>query len=153
MQLDTVLANFLKTPPYYPCLLLVHPEIHRLRSAMDDLVSRYGWPGVPVSTRLAEALLRVPYADRPRNVSQILRNVAEGIDAEVLLFHEIDLLFEPSLAVDPLAILRSISRIRPLVVTWPGSFDGGMLSYAVPEHAHYRTWSKPDLCSYCIQPI
>ena len=70
-----------------------------------------------------------------------------------LLVTQIDLLCEPILRLDPLALLRSASRQRPLIVAWPGNYSNGMLAYAVPEHSHYRTWPRPDLCDYCVQQL
>jgi hypothetical protein len=60
-----------------------------------------------------------------------------------VLCTEIDLLFEPSLELDPLPLLVDISRATRLVIAWPGSYVGGVLAYAAPEHAHYRTWRQP----------
>jgi len=68
-----------------------------------------------------------------------------------LLVTQIDLLFEPSLRLDPLTLLRGLSRQRPLLVAWPGSFQNGVLAYAVPEHSHYRIWPRPDLREDCVQ--
>jgi len=68
---------------------------------------------------------------------------------------DIDILFEPTLALDPLHLLRETSRLRPLIVLWPGAFVKGVLAYASadPAHAHYRTWGRPELCPDCIIPL
>lgn len=63
--------------------------------------------------------------------------------SERLYFTDISLLFEPSLALDPLALLQRLSEHRRLVVYWPGTWDGHTLTYAVPEHSHFRTWHEP----------
>jgi hypothetical protein len=61
----------------------------------------------------------------------------------VLCTH-IDLLFTPALQLDPLMLFRHLGKTAPLVVCWPGEYHDDVLSYAVPEHAHYRTWRHPD---------
>ena len=58
---------------------------------------------------------------------------------------DIDLLFEPTLELDPLGLLRDVSRVTRLVVAWPGSYADDVLAYAVPDHSHYRTWRKPGV--------
>jgi hypothetical protein len=70
-----------------------------------------------------------------------------------LLCTGIDLLFEPSLKLNPLHIFLDASRTTSLVIAWPGTCEEGKLTYAVPSHAHNRTWPTADLCDYCIVPI
>jgi len=62
-----------------------------------------------------------------------------------VLCTEIDLLFDPALELDPLRLLCDVGRVARLVVTWPGSYLHGVLSYAVPDHSHYRTWRNPEV--------
>lgn len=153
MNLHALLPQFLETPPYYPCMLLVNPDSKRLQAAVQELAAGYGWPRVDLSGRLAEHLIRYPIQDRPGHVAQIVQALVGDLGVGPVLCGGIDLLFEPSLSIDPLAILRMTSRTQPLIVAWAGTFAAGILAYAVPEHAHYRTWSQPDLCPYCIQSI
>ena len=49
------------------------------------------------------------------------------------------------LKLNPLGLLRHASRVTQLVVTWPGSYLGDVLAYAVPDHSYYRTWRKPEV--------
>lgn len=74
--------------------------------------------------------------------TQILSAFPEN--APVMLLTGIDLLFEPTLHLDPLTLLQQISRSQPLVVCWPGQWTPSGLSYAVPKHAHYRVWRNVD---------
>jgi len=62
-----------------------------------------------------------------------------------VLCTEIDLLFEPTLELDPLRLLCDVGRVARLVVTWPGSYHHDVLAYAVPDHRHYRTWRNPEV--------
>ena len=76
----------------------------------------------------------------PRLLRQGLTACLAGENAP-LICTDLDLLFEPALQLDPLPLLHQMGRRRPLVACWPGTCAGGLLAYAVPEHAHYRTWS------------
>ncbi len=84
--------------------------------------------GMPVSGHSIEACLAAA--------------IREAV-GDPLWLTDISLLFEPSLALDPLALLQRLAERRNLIVLWPGTWDGHTLTYAVPEHAHYRTWSDP----------
>lgn len=71
-------------------------------------------------------------------LEDVLREKAPG----PIICSDIDILFRPALDLDPLFIFRQISRFTSLIVLWPGSFKDGILSYAVPEHKHYRFWKE-----------
>jgi hypothetical protein len=62
-----------------------------------------------------------------------------------VLCTDIDLLFEPRLSLNPLRLFKDAGRITRLIVAWPGIYRDDVLSYAVPDHAHYRTWRNPKI--------
>ena len=62
-----------------------------------------------------------------------------------MLLDNIELLFDASLALDPLRLLEEISRNWTLVVAWPGHVEGGWLIYARPGHPEYRRYPVGDL--------
>lgn len=137
------IIDLLRTP--HPCLFLVHPEISKLEDATDQLLSTYGWARLSVGRELGDVLL----SESPQNRSRVARqwmpvrlgDLAPG----PVLCTEIDLLFDPSLELDPLALFSDVSRLCRMVVIWPGSYPNDVLAYAVPEHSHYRTWRKPGV--------
>jgi hypothetical protein len=147
------IAAFLTGSTYYPCLLLAHPDVRRLADAADELASTYGWPRLCIGRELSAALLPEPPARRPgaarRWVEIRLRELAPAGRSPVLCT-EIDLLFEPTLRLDPLRLLREASRATLLVVAWPGSYADDVLAYAVPEHGHYHTWRQPGVTIVCL---
>lgn len=145
--------KFLQSSPYHPCLLLVHPHIAQLRTAIEQLNRHFDWPTISVGTLLSKALLNVAPAKRSREAGKALRNAINQHRPGPLICTDIDLLFEPSLTLNPLHLLRQTSRQVTLVVTWPGTFENNVLAYAVPAHGHYRTWPQPDLCDTCIIPL
>lgn len=148
--LTNTIDRFLESPPYYRCLLLVHLEITYLKLVGQQVTKQYSWPMLFINHLLSQHLLNVAPRRRPlmapKAFSQIIRENQPG----PLVCNEIDLLFEPTLALDPLRLLREASRHATLVVLWPGTYTGDTLAYAVPEHANYQTWVQPDLCDYCI---
>ena len=145
-HIDALLAS----PPVYPCLLLVHPSISILNTTAQRLVDHYAWAVLSLGTVLSEALLAISARQRPGQVRSAINQAIHHTRPEPILCTDLDLLFEPTLKLDPLRLLRDWSRQTPLVAMWPGQYDGRTLSYAVPEHGHYRTWPRPDLCDRCI---
>lgn len=151
--MHSAIEKLLSNPPYNPCLLLVDRQPAALYARATLFQKQYGWPLLSVGEKLTPALLPLLPRERERAAPRLLAEEIRTAPPGALLVMQIDLLFEPSLRLDPFALLRGLSRQRTLIVAWPGSYNNGVLAYAVPEHSHYRTWPRPDLCEYCIQPL
>jgi hypothetical protein len=124
------------------CLLIVHLEAERAVAAVRALTDERGWPEIEVGRELSAALLNIAPGQRPRSAIAWLRARFSDMGPGPTVLTGIDILFEPSLELDPLALLRQLARVTPVVAAWPGSTGPSRLTYGVPEHAHYRTWSQ-----------
>lgn len=144
------LAALLATQIYYPCIILTDTDIAKLHSAARFLRSRFGWIEMSVAGILSAALLDVPPKHRPRVARKVFSQEIERRTLGPILCLDVDLMFEPSLELEPLRLFREASRQTPLVILWPGQSKDGILSYAVPVHPHYRTWRQTELCDGCI---
>lgn len=141
---DLVMSLLLKPNDLQPLTLLVHPSISILQGAVDELQATHGWPVVSVNGILTQALTCVEPHRRGVSAQHALEAALAALDKEPVILHHISLLFEPMLALDPLLALQQLTRQRRLVIAWPGTSTGERLCYAVPEHAHYRTWAIPE---------
>ena len=58
---------------------------------------------------------------------------------ETLFLTDIEILFDRSLRINPLSILKNAARNQAIIVDWPGriNFSTGKLTYASPEYADY----------------
>lgn len=134
-----------------PCVLLVHEDPVYLRRTAQEMAGRLGWPAISIGRLLSERLLDVPATRRPReaptHADELLRERAPG----PLVCTSIDLLFHPSLELNPLTLFRNAARATRLVVAWPGSYRSGLLAYAVPEHGHHRYWRDPEATIYSLE--
>ncbi len=144
-QLQVRLADFLNAPTYHRLCLIICPDIRRLAHAGEQIQRWYRWPTLSVGASLAAALLPVSPGRRSAQAAPLLTSAIEQLVHGPLLCTEIDLLFEPTLQLNPLRLLRDASRQAPLVVLWPGSYRTPRLAYATVEHAHYRLWQRTDL--------
>ena len=127
-----------------PLILLVHPSVARLGRGAEELCKVQGWPIVSLGRIVAEDVSSVLSRERPRAAERAVHSILDQSAPGPIICVDIDLLFEPSLQLDPLLLFRQASRTKRLIVAWPGSFDGLVLSYAVPEHGHYRAWRNPE---------
>ena len=146
MEVATVreaVEQFLSPERYYRCLLLVADDVTRVERAAEELAAERGWHALPVNPTLAQALLGTPTRQWHRVARATFLRSVEAWQGPVVCYR-VDLLFQPELRLNPVALFQEACRSTPLVVAWPGRYERGVLSYALPEHAHYRTWSAPD---------
>ena len=153
MWLQMALDRFLEKRPYYPCCLLVSRDVVVLAQAVIEAQRLFAWPVVLMDDVVCEPLLTPPVTARAGQVNGLIDMALQAYVPGPVLVTDTDVLFEPSLQLDPLLLLQRASRLLPLVVAWAGTFERGRLSYAVPEHAHYRLWRTTDLCADCIIPL
>ena|SRR6266699_6059308 len=150
MWLKMALDRFLEKRPYFPCCLIVCRDVRVLAWAAIETQRLFAWQMVSMEDVVCEPLLSLSAMVRAGQVNGLIDKALQAYDAGPLLVIDTDVLFEPSLQLDPLLLFQRASRMLPLVVTWAGSFEHGRLSYAVPEHAYYRVWRTTDLCADCI---
>lgn len=147
---------FMAARPYNPCCLLIAPDIARLRHVGRTVATRRNWPTLSIGGILGDELLHVAPDRRSSQVKGVLEVALKRTGTRpgaAVVMTDADLLFEPTLALDPLRLLRDLSREGALIVAWPGTYSDNVLAYATPNHAHYRRWPRPDLCPACVIAI
>ncbi|MBE0698472.1 MAG: BREX-3 system P-loop-containing protein BrxF [Anaerolineaceae bacterium] len=125
------------------CMVLVHPEIQMLNKALD-VIERLQIPVIEIGKELSAVLLDTQRSEQPRAITRWCDKRFTHTDGHSLACSQIDLLFEPCFQIDPLALFRKASRNNRLIILWPGDMISHSLSYAVPEHRHFRTWRIDD---------
>ena len=153
MAISHLLTRCLDKQLRSPCLLLVHEEIRQLQRMAQQLSEELAQAPLDVGLLLSEALLSVPAQRRAGRVQSVLSAALSARQPGPVLCTEIDLLFEPQLALDPLLLLRSCSRQTPLIVMWPGRFHDHILVYGTQTHFHHRSWTRPEVQDSCIYTI
>lgn len=125
-----------------PLTLIVEHEIVKLvlflREVPDD------WKIISIGRELSSFLISSNEADRSKAAREWLLDELRQNATQTVLCKDLDLLFHPSINLDPLVLFRQAGRHTKIVVLWPGSYSDGVLSYAVPEHSHYRHWKDLD---------
>lgn len=119
--------------------------LHELASATDATVLNLG-------TELGARLASLPQKQRPLDVVSELRDLAdEHAKGDLLLLDNLELLFDPSLQLDPLDVLKRHAHARRVVAVWPGLLRDGRLSYAEMGHPEYRDYGLNGLVPFEIE--
>ena len=129
---------------YFKLILAVGPARTGKTSALTELASNRQWPRLNVNLRLSEKLLDLSHRQRAVRVAGILDDTIRSSDSDVVVLDNIELLFAPDLAQDPLRLLQTLSRNRTIIAAWPGGFDGTSLTYAEVGHPEARRYPSPQ---------
>lgn len=121
------------------CILLVHPDISMLENLSIE-IQGLRISHLNISKELSSSLVNVSAGERSRFPHKWMVDTLATFQNDPVLCSTPDLLFDSSLKIDPLSLIRHVARIKKLIVLWPGEFDSNILSYAIPDHHHYRTW-------------
>ena len=110
---------------------------------MSQLEDGLGLTTLRLGAEVGVRLAKVPRKQRPLQVSTIFRELAD-VHAKQgnVLIDNIELLFDNSLQLNPLDLLKRQAQVRTVVAVWPGLFKDGRLTYASighPEHQDYAS--------------
>ena len=89
-------------------------------------------------------MLDLTERQRALQLPRLLREIINDAAGEVVLFDNIEILFDVALKQDPLRLLQGLSRNKTVVAAWNGSIDGNHMVYAVPDHPEYRRYMVRD---------
>ncbi|MBN1993960.1 MAG: BREX-3 system P-loop-containing protein BrxF [Anaerolineae bacterium] len=142
------LNHLLPTLPqqYHRLLLITGPHGSGKTRLLKGL-SQQDIPYLNLNLHFSQKLLDLTTKERPLRVRRILAQIINDQPEPMLALDNIELLFEPGLHQDPLALLQELSRNKALVVAWGGTYDeqSRVLTYAEPGHPEYRRYERPDV--------
>lgn len=98
---------------------------------------------VNVGAELGHRLAVTPVLKRSFSAGELLREIANSVDNRApLLLDNIEVLFEPSLKISPLDLIKRLAHSRCVVAAWPGEMRDARLVYASMGHPEYRDYSR-----------
>ena len=100
---------------------------------------------------LSQRLLDIPSHQRPAQAPILLADLLAGQGP--MMLYDLELLFDPTLQLEPLRALKAASRSRILLVLWPGAYEDHKLTYAEPGHPEYKRYGPADLAEILVVPV
>ena len=109
-----------------------------------------------VGAELGSRLAGMPQRLRRLQTTPILRELSEQYaHGDLLLLDNIEILFDRSLKLDPLDLLKRHAHARRVVAVWPGELQGdartGRLTYADMGHPEHQDYSLAGVVPFEIQ--
>lgn len=128
-------------PQQYHRLLLIAGEHGTGKTRLlKELTRQQNIPYLNVNLHLGQHLLDLTTKQRPLRVRRILAGIIAGQPEPTFALDNIELLFDPTLHQDPLALLKELSRNKSLIVAWGGTYDEKrqILMSSRPGHREYQ---------------
>lgn len=103
------------------------------------------------SISLEMSRLLLPYTTKQRAIkaAEIFNEIVSQ-STPVHIFDNMELLFDASLKLDPLQLLRNASRNQIIVASWPGDHSNGRLSYSTFGHSEHYIADSFGVCIHAL---
>ncbi|CAJ5232249.1 Uncharacterised protein [Burkholderia pseudomallei] len=121
---------------------------------LTELANRRSAKVMNVGAALGKRLAALSLRQRALQANVLMRELAdEYATGDLLLLDNIDLLFDQTLKLDPLDLLKRHAHSRRVVAAWPGELRDGRLIYAEMGHPEYQDYSLDGLVPFEIETI
>ncbi len=129
---------------YYRLILVIAPSGAGKTTALQDVRGRTGAILINVNLEISRLMLEMTKRQRTLQLPRLLQDISLKSKGEVILFDNIEILFDIELQQDPLRLLQGLSRNKTVIASWSGSVANNFLTYATPEHPEYRRYPLND---------
>ena len=118
-------------------LILVAPPAAAKTRVLTKLAAVLASPVINIGKDASQLLLAMTVRQRKLRAEEVVGNLVQSSDHSVVCLDNTEILFDPALALNPLALLRNLSRNRLVLATWSGMLEDASLVYAYPDHPEY----------------
>jgi hypothetical protein len=125
---------------YYRLVLIVGLAGSGKTNVIKEVSTLASVPLINLNLELSRQMLDLTERKRILQLPRIVSEIVDKTQGGLVLFDNIELLFDVRLMCDPLRLLQGISRNVTVVSTWNGSITSGHLIYASPGHPEYRRY-------------
>jgi hypothetical protein len=133
-------------------VLLVGPLRSGKTGLLAELSERRNVPVVHVGATLGRQLLAISSTQRHLLVPDLLKQLADDAASHgLLLLDNIELLFDRTLRLSPLDLLKRHAHARRVAAVWPGELRDGRLSYANAGHPEHQDYGIEGLVPFKIR--
>ncbi len=136
---------------YFRLVLIISQDNSTKPVLLKELQDILEVVSIKIGAEISQRLLEMTERQRALRLSYLLDEILAPYPLDqVIVLDNIEILFDRSLASNPLSLLQKISRNRTVIVVWSGSLQDGWLTYAVPGHPEYKRYPVQDVI--IVQP-
>ena len=132
-------------------VLLIGPPRSGKSGLLAQLSERRDTPVLNVAATLGRQLLAIPSTRRHLQAADLLNDLADETARQgLLLLDNIELLFDRTLHLNPLDLLKRHAHAGRVVAVWPGELRKDRLYYAVTGHPEHQDYGIDGLVPFEI---
>lgn len=109
-----------------------------------ELTYQDGWKIAEAKELFDDEFLEVPRADRPERAITLISAAIHRLNARVVMIDNVEFLFAPILNLDPIAMLKKLSRECPIIVSWRGHVEDNTLYFEHNGDPKYAKFTIDD---------
>ena len=132
-------------------ILLIGPPQSGKSDLLGQLSARRQAQVLNVGAVLGRELLTVPNTLRHLQAADLLKEITDDVaENGLLLMDNIELLFDRTLHISPLDLLKRHAQARRVISVWPGELRENRLSYAATGHPEHQDYGIDGLVPFEI---
>lgn len=132
-------------------VLLVGPPRSGKTALLAQLSECRDVPVLNVGAALGRQLLTIPSTRRHLQAADLLKDLADKTThQDILLLDNIEILFDRTLQLNPLDVLKRHAHARRVIAVWPGELREGRLFYATTGHPEHQDYGIEGLVPFEI---
>lgn len=132
-------------------VLLIGPPRSGKTALLAQLSERRDAPVLNVGAALGRQLLAVPSTRRHLQAADLMKDLTDETTRHgLLLLDNIELIFDRSLQLNPLDLLKRHAHARRVITVWPGDLQERRLSYATTGHPEHQDYGIDGLVPFEI---
>lgn len=132
-------------------VLLIGPPRSGKSRLLAQLSERRDTPVLNVAATLGRQLLAIPSTRRHLQAADLLSDLADETARQgLLLLDNIELLFDRTLHLNPLDLLKRHAHAGRVVAVWPGELRENRLYYAATGHPEHQDYGIDGLVPFEI---
>jgi hypothetical protein len=132
-------------------ILIVGATSTNICTLEKSLAESISAKSINLGITLAQKLACLPIKSRAFSISNLLVSLADINEKKnPIIFKNLEVLFEHSLQINPLLVLRKIAHSKVVIAFWPGYVFDDRLRYAEITHPEYRDYDMNGIVIYQI---
>lgn len=113
-------------------------------NTVKTFAENHSLPYINVNVEVSLLLQDVPINRRTFRITEVFQQLIDKYPDDIVCLDYYELLFDNSLAIDPMILIKNNSRNKTLIISWRGKIIGDALIHAEPGHPEYKKYIVQD---------
>lgn len=102
------------------------------------------YPLLNINLSVSEVIKDISNSRRTFKTIDIVNELILDMDSEIICIDNFEVLFEPTLKVNPFELFMNLSKSKTLVIAWRGTISNSNFIYAESGHPEYLKFPSKD---------